>query len=313
MNIVYLLTNLSNNKKYIGQKSECRIEKIDGLDTIINIKSELPYYGLSKNEEMKKDLCKYKFSASILEKVSNKKDLTNREEYYIRLHNAVESDEYYNLGYPESFHNYKKESKIEKKDFQNSIKNIFGETYKEYASKESNISKRINSARRVGFENLEDFYLNIYYKIKEQDVLNYAALARSYGVERHTIARLVKEVNLDKFYNEIQNKNSKIEAKIKDLRVKGASIKKIAEILDIEFATVLFYIGTKKIKTKKFIVAERKGLTEDELGYKIMEKFLAGEGLKEIALALGLTKLQVTRYFHRFIRKHLEINDFKGI
>lgn len=315
MNIVYLLTNLSNNKKYIGQKSECKIEKIDGIDTIINLKSELPYYGSSKNEEMKKDLCLHKFSASIIEIVNNRKELLKREDYYIRLYNAVESDEYYNLGYPSDFGKYRKEEnkKIEKRDFQNSIKNIFGETYKEYASRESSISKRVNSARKIGFENLEDFYLDVYYKINKQEVLNYAALAREYNVERHTISRLVQEVNLNKFYNEVQNKNSKMEAKIKDLRLKGASIKKISEILNIEFATVLFYIGTKKIKAKNFVVAERKGLTEDELGYKIMEKFLAGEGFKKITSDLEITKLQATRYFHRFIRKHLEINDFKGI
>lgn len=316
MNIVYLLTNLSNNKKYIGQKSECRIEKIDGIDTIINLKSELPYYGSSKNEEMKKDLCLHKFSASIIEIVNNKKELLKREDYYVRLYNAVESDEYYNLGYPADFSKYRKEEdkKIEKRDFQNSIKNIFGETYKEYASRESNISKRVNSARRkLGFENLEDFYLDIYHKINKQEVLNYAALAREYSVERHTIARLVQDVNLNKFYNEVKNRTSKMEAKIKDFRIKGASIKKIAEMLNLEFITVLYYIGTKKIKVKNFVVAERKGLTEDELGYKIMEKFLAGEGFKKITSDLEMTKLQATRYFHRFIRKHLEINDFKGI
>ena len=36
MNIIYLLTNLTNNKKYIGQKVECRIENLDGINTIIN-------------------------------------------------------------------------------------------------------------------------------------------------------------------------------------------------------------------------------------------------------------------------------------
>ena len=34
MNIIYLLTNLTNNKKYIGQKVECRIENLDGINTI---------------------------------------------------------------------------------------------------------------------------------------------------------------------------------------------------------------------------------------------------------------------------------------
>lgn len=313
MNIIYLLTNLTNNKKYIGQKLECRIDKIDGIDTIIN-RDGKPYYGSSKNEEMKIDLCRHKFSASILEKVDNKKDLTDREDYYVRLYNAVESEEYYNIGYPKDFQKYKKDKSLSIfKEMQDFVRNIFGETNREYASRESSIGKRIGSARKIGFDNLEDFYLDVYHKIKSQEVPNLAEIAKKYNVERHTIARLVNEVNLEKFYTEVKNKTIKMEEKIKEMRLKGASIKKIGEILNLEFATVLFYIGTKKVSKKSFSVAEQKGLSEDELGYKIMDLFLQGKDFEEINNILSLTRTQSTRYFHRFIRKHLEINDFKGI
>lgn len=314
MNIIYLLTNLTNNKKYIGQKVECRIEEIDDIKTIINLKNEMPYYGSSKNEEMRKDLCIHKFSAEILEVVNNREDLIDREEYYIRFYDAVNSEEYYNLSYPKDFHKYGKKRRFTSENH-NSIKNSFGETYKEYASRESSLSKRINSARKIGFEKLEDFYVNVYEKILEngENKINYTLMDRQYGAGRNTISRLLKEVNLGKFYEEFKNKNSKTENIIKDYRRKGASIKLIANILDLEFPTVLSYIGTAKVRDKNFIVAERKGMTEDELGYKIMEKFLAGEGFKKINKDLGLTSLQSKRYFYRFIRKHLEINDFKGI
>ena len=62
MNIIYLLTNLTNNKKYIGQKVECRIENLDGINTIINNKTELPYYGSSSNILMIEDMKINKFN-----------------------------------------------------------------------------------------------------------------------------------------------------------------------------------------------------------------------------------------------------------
>lgn len=302
MNIIYLLKNLTNQKMYIGQKVECRIEIIDGVQTIINNKTELPYYGSSSNIDMKNDLKQHLFFAEVLEEVLDKKKMVEREEYWIKKFNAVESKRFYNLSYPLNY---------QKRDFQNSVKNEFGELYKEFAANESAISKRINSAKKVGFNTLEDFYLDVYQKIKIEN--NLAKIAREYKVERHTISRLIKEVNLEKFYTEIQNYSKRTYNKIVDFRIKGASIKKIGELLNLEFATILYYIGTDNYKKQDYFVSNRKGLTEDELGYKIMEMFLDNKGFKEISKKLKLTKNQTTRSFHRFIRKHVEINDFNGI
>ena len=302
MNIIYLLTNLTNNKKYIGQKVECRIENIDGIDTIINNKTELPYYGSSSNILMIEDMKSCKFKAEILEQVLDKKEICNREDYWMKYFNAVESDEYYNLTYPLNY---------AKRDFQNSVKNEFGELYKEYAANESAISKRINSAKKVGFNTLEDFYLDIYTKIKIEK--NLAKIAKEYNVERHTISRLIQEVNIEKFYKEVQEYSKRTYNKVVDYRIRGASIKKIGVLLNLEFATVLYYIGTDNYRKQNYIVSNRKGLTEDELGYKIMEKFLKGDGLNKISKDLKLNQNQTSRSFHRFIRKHIEINDFNGI
>lgn len=61
MNIIYKLTNLTNNKSYIGQKVECSIEEIEGIPTIINNKTGLPYFGSSSSMEMIEDLKNHKF------------------------------------------------------------------------------------------------------------------------------------------------------------------------------------------------------------------------------------------------------------
>lgn len=302
MNIIYMLKNEQNEKSYIGQKVECRIIEINGLKTIINNKTELPYYGSSSNQEMKTDLKNCSFQAIVLEIVKDKSKMCEREEYYIKKYNAVESNNFYNLSYPMHYN---------KRDFQNSVKNEFGELYKEYAANESAISKRIKSANKIGFETLEEFYLDVYKQI--QKTSNMAEIARYYKVERHTIVRLLNDVNINDFYNQTKAFSKKLKNNIIELRVKGGSIKKIATILNIEFATVLYYIGTKKIKDKTFLVAKRNNLTEDELGYKIMELFLDNKNYSIIAKELSLQEYQVARYFQRFIRKHIEINDFNGI
>ena len=65
MNIIYMLENKQKQKFYIGQKVECRIETINGLKTIINNKTELPYYGSSSNIDMQRDLLTDKFEVHI--------------------------------------------------------------------------------------------------------------------------------------------------------------------------------------------------------------------------------------------------------
>lgn len=302
MNIIYLLTNTTNNKKYIGQKVEVIIEEIDGVPTIINNKTQLPYYGSSSNILMQQDLQKNKFKAEILEIVNDKRKMWEKEDFWIKHFNAVNSENYYNLSYPLNY---------QKRDFQNTVKNEFGELYKEFASNESSIMKRINSARKIGFDKLEDWYVDVYKKIQIGN--NLTKISKEYNVERHTIGRLLADVNINKFYDEIQNYTKKEYNTICELRVKGASIKKIGKILNLEFATILYYIGTDKIKNKTCSVSKRKGLTEDELGYKIMKEFLCNKGIDEIGDILNMSPNQVSRSFHRFIRKHIEINDFNGI
>ena len=103
MNIVYKLTNLdreSGRRFYVGSKTECFIEKINGVDRIVSTKTGLPYYGSSTCPLMKADMAEgHRFSAEILEEVTNKKNLLSAEDAWIVKLNAVESDEYYNIAY----------------------------------------------------------------------------------------------------------------------------------------------------------------------------------------------------------------------
>lgn len=80
--IVYLTINLINNKKYIG----------------IDSKNNPAYLGSGKI--LKQAIEKYgaeNFEKIILEECDNRKDLLERERYWIELFNAVESKDFYNL------------------------------------------------------------------------------------------------------------------------------------------------------------------------------------------------------------------------
>lgn len=307
MNIIYQIKNLSKKpgekRFYIGQKVECRIEKINNINTIINNKTELPYFGSSSDLDMIEELKRGDiFEASILEIVIDKKKMCEREEYYIRLNDAVESSEYYNKVYPLIYN---------KRDFQNSPRNIYGETYKEYASNASSLANRNNNCIEMGFKGIDDFYIDFYEKFKTTQ--NLSELARYYNITRHRLYCIISGADFEKFLEEINNKTKKVENVIIEMRGNGASIKKIAQTLNLEIATILNYVGIDKINKKYFRTAERIGLTSDQLGYKIMDLFLQDKNLDTISKELSLSSTQTRRYFYRFIRKHIEINDFSGI
>ena len=74
--------NLVNNKKYIG----------------IDSRNNPDYLGSGKI--LKKAIKKYgkeKFQKIILEECDNRKDLLERERYWIELHNAADGNDFYNL------------------------------------------------------------------------------------------------------------------------------------------------------------------------------------------------------------------------
>jgi group I intron endonuclease len=80
--IVYITTNLINNKKYIGKDSNNNPKYI-GSGTLL--REDIIKYG---RENFKKEIIEY---------CGTNKELTIRESYWIKYYNAVNSDEYYNL------------------------------------------------------------------------------------------------------------------------------------------------------------------------------------------------------------------------
>lgn len=80
--IIYLTTNLINNKKYIGKDSNNNPEY---LGSGILLRKAIKKYG------------KENFKKEILETCSNTNDLNEKEKYFIKMYLAVESDDFYNI------------------------------------------------------------------------------------------------------------------------------------------------------------------------------------------------------------------------
>ena len=80
--IVYMTINLINKKKYIGKDTK---NKKEYLGSGILLKKALEKYG------------KENFKKIILEKCSDKKNLEEREKWWISFFDAVKSKEFYNL------------------------------------------------------------------------------------------------------------------------------------------------------------------------------------------------------------------------
>lgn len=81
---VYLITDTKNNKKYIGKHSTNNLEdNYYGSGTIIK--------NIIKNGN------KNRLKKDILEFCSSEEEAYQKEEYYIKIYNAVENKNFYNL------------------------------------------------------------------------------------------------------------------------------------------------------------------------------------------------------------------------
>lgn len=304
MNIIYLLTN-SNRKAgekrfYIGAKAECRVEIINNISTIIDIKTEKPYLGSATDFNMKEDIINgHIFQASILQTVGNKKDILEVENKEIIKYNAVESNEYYNYAYAViGGFSYNHDAII----------NSFGEIKRKHNASKSGISKKNNTAKKFGFDSLSKFAIWIYNEFLI--CKNYAIIAEKLKCKRHIPRSFIENFNMEKHIKEIEIYNENLKTKIRDLYIKGASFDKIKEILSIEIPTICYYMDNfKKKHEREYLTASRKGLTEEELKIKILKLFLEGNSVKEAAKILQINAYSANRYFYKSIRERLKINE----
>lgn len=83
---IYQITNLLNDKKYIGKRScRCSIEKDKYMGSGIYLKRAINKYGIEN------------FEKRILEICYEEKELNEKEKYWIKYYDAVNNKNYYNI------------------------------------------------------------------------------------------------------------------------------------------------------------------------------------------------------------------------
>jgi hypothetical protein len=97
---VYIITNLSNNRKYVGKKffTKAASRQVKGKKKKIRVKSDwIDYFG--SNEELKeevKNLGGDNFHREIIHLCKTKAECSYRESYEIFIRDALLKEEYYN-------------------------------------------------------------------------------------------------------------------------------------------------------------------------------------------------------------------------
>lgn len=305
MNIVYRLTNISKGdgemRYYIGSKVECTLEDVNGIPTVVSLKSGLPYYGSSSNHIMATDMkMGHEFYAEILEEVTQRSELLETENKWIALVGAVESGEYYNLSQATiGGHSYNHQASI----------NRYGETIAHYAKAKSSLNKRQNQAKKFGFKNMGEFCIYLH-KQHYESGKEWVEIAKETGVERHYPARFIKPYNMVKCIEEYDPQNFQLISTIRKMVAEKVSIQKIAEIKDLEVPTVVMYVGEfDDVYEREYLTATRRGLTKEELEIKVTKMVLDGMSDTDVGRALSISQTCVKRYFMRCVRKRLKSSD----
>ena len=298
MNIIYKLTNITKKgfpKYYIGCKTDATITDLNGIPTIINTITNRPYYGSSLNKIFSEDFSNnHIFVAEILEEVSGKENLLQKEAVWLEKFNVKDNEEFYNL--TNGFNAVIKSDKVV---------NIYGEKLKEFSQNQSNISKRRSTVSALGYKTILDFMLFV---IKEHidEKRNLSSISVSLKKERHFLGKFINKFDLSNIKTQSENLSKDLSEKCIELYSKGASVYKISEILNLEIPIVDFYLQEvlkfKDQKSNSFLVAKAKGFTQKEFSNLICKDIALGLSINEVAKKHGLNTQAAYRYVEYFIK-----------
>jgi hypothetical protein len=299
MNIIYLMKNNDKESfpnKYIGMKTECGIIKIDGNDSMVCMKTGRVYTGSSYNPIMIADAkAGNTFSVEVLEVVAVRKELSEREAYYIDKYDAVASKEYYNLS----------NSRLDAGLNQESIGNCFGETLKERATGESARSKRDATAASFGFSNYGEFSFYLHEQLSKAGSAK--SVSDKLGKHRHFAARFIKDFDMEAAVKELPDAMN-LQSEIRKDREKEATLGKLKELYGFQLPTLRVVIGDYG-KNFNHKVAKEMGLTKEELEVDITRRVLDGDNFEKVSKDTGVQLNSVKRYFLRCVRSRLKSCD----
>jgi len=301
MHIVYLLTNKTKTEGrrfYIGSKQECYLLQVDGVDTIISANTGKPYYSSSSSLEMKDDmLAGHIFEASILQQDIDRKELLQIENNFITQNNAVFSNEYYN-----------KSNAVLNCHDQEAVCNRFGQTVKDLATDNSAISKKDQTATRLGFNNFGELCFKIDELYKASLKPSWAEVSRHFGQDRHWSGIYIKGFDMDKAREDLKLSAKKVE--LRKYVAENCSLRYAAKLLDLEYPAARVLLGDfYKPKERNFSLALLSGKSKDELEVEITKYILDGYTLEEVSKIMAIGVRSVKDYFLRCVRKRLKSSD----
>ncbi len=299
MNIVYLLENIdkkTNPRKYIGFKTECNILPLEGIPAIYCNRENNYYFGSSLNPKMVQDLKNgNRFKATVLEKVGDRTLLPEKEIVHLKKFDAESNEEYYNLS----------SRLIHSLNQLDAPSNMFGETVRERANRESTRGTRDSSAKAQGFSNFGLMCFDIYERLSNGE--SGAAISRSMGKQVKYATRTIRDYDMKKAVKELESAWRESKAIRKDYS-RRATLEKLHEIYGYEIPTLRVIIGDFR-ENCLFSVATELGTTKEELEISITKRILDGEGFKEVSEDTGISIQSVKRYFLRCIRSRLKSSD----
>ena len=299
MNIIYLLTNkskTSGKRYYIGSKSECKIIAINGVATLIGSTTGKVYMSSSTSVEFKDDIAAGQvFEVSVLQELGQdqRKDLVKIENEWIIKMNAVQSSEYYNLGF----------ALLNCRDY-GKLANRYGETVGELSKNNSSTSKRDGTATELGYKNFGTLYFEMYEKYLEFGK-NWSRTAEHYGKHKGYVRTCLYPFDMDKARKDLLTDK---QSELRSLIAANCSLVKACRILNIELPAGRVLLGEYE-ETRNFTVAHAQGKSKRELEIEITKAVLDGKGFRQVSNETGLVYETVKRYFFRCIRERVKSSD----
>lgn len=299
MNIIYKLTNKSKStfpNKYVGSKTNCKIETINGIPTIVSLRNGGTYYSSATCPIFKQDLTNgHEFHAEILEIISDKDTLQEEEYKLLSRLDVAHSEEYYNKsnGIPRA-RNYIPQDK-------EAIVNRYGELQKDFNGSKTMQARRDKTATDLGFDNFAMLSFHIY----EQHKLlkTYSDISKELGQSnRHFSDKFISIFNIPKALEDIQKTNLK--EKVRNLYTKErVSLTKISELLDIDLVASRYFLSSLADSGTHSTLYRRLNNTEDELIKYIMDSIgLDGKSIREVTDELGTCTKPVHQYLIKGIK-----------
>lgn len=308
MNIIYKLTNKSKTSfpnKYIGSKTNCKIEEVDGIPTIISLRNGGTYYSSSTCPIFKEDLTRGDiFHAEIIERVDNVDELQIEEFKILTRLDVAHSEEYYNKsnGIPRHGNHVPQDK--------DAIVNRYGELQRDFNGSKTMQARRDKTAQSLGFDNFAMLSFHIY----EQHKLlkTYSEISKDLGKkDRHFADKFISLFDIPRALEDIQKVEFK--EKVRHLYTKErVSLTKISELLDIDLVAARYFLSSLADSNTHSTLYRRLNNTQDELIKYILDSIaLDGKSIRDIVEDLGTCTKPVHTYLVQGIRNLYKKYDIK--